>query len=631
MSALFRLHGQLQYILGINYLPPQFGHSGDFWKRPDYAGVEADLRKIKAAGIGAIRLPLPITVMTKAPDLDQGVIAGFEKILALADGIGLKVVPNLFHTGGFWKTDWLTSETAFCSDEVLGHEKTILAAFVTPHKNDPRIIAWDICNEPWWIFGTAWQKDAERFRPQLRSWVAKFCAAMRALGASQPLTIGVDHAGICQEVGADVDAIAANVDFTSPHFYSRYIIGEILIDETNTLRDTYYGPFNFARATPRGKPGGCFEFGNSTQFISEAKQAPHMRVALYSSLAAGANLWFPWVYQDFAPSDYKDYNHQPHELCFGMWRADGSPKPAVAELTAFAQTLGHLQAGGYERALPTAALLCPRDWYGNLKHNAKAYFNAFCLAREAGFAVDFVPITGDLSPYQLLISPTTDYHLDELHKIRDYVSAGGTLLMSPTNLYLVTRHIQEVFGVITEEVLNMPTWITTRAEVDLPFLPAGKRMTFFSSQLTGTYQYHFTPNGCQVLLRDTFGRPALTRHAFGKGTAMALSFPLEYAMAVIPHAHQTLPAYTIYAAAAAAANLKSPVHAAHPQIETALLHGQDSLVAIFINHEPTPITAPVDLATSFESITSFPDGKPVADPHAIALAPSGVALIRYAR
>lgn len=628
-DGLFEVRGRRQYVMGINYLPARFGHSGDFWKTTDYTDVVRDFKIIRTIGIEAIRLPLPITVMPRAGQIDQDIVRAIDKVIGLAADAGLLVVPNLFHTGGFWKTDWVTSETAFSSPEVLKHEAEILRLIVGKYRDDERILAWDICNEPWWIFGTAWQKDKARFRKPLVEWVKKFTAEMRKIGASQPFTIGVDHAGVCQEVGAEIDAIGAVIDFTSTHFYSRYIIGEFLIDETNSIRDTYYGPFNLVRATPRGKDGGPFEFGNSTQFISEKKQADHMRVTFYSSLANGASCWFPWVFQDFAQSSWKDYRHQPHEIYFGMFRADGSEKPVVEEIRRFSRMIKTLEPEKHRRVTPKAAILASKDWYGDLAFCSRAAFNAFCLAKEAGIDTDHAKMSDDWSPYRIIFCLTTGLTIDDMDKIRKYVENGGVFVVSPTSSYLNIRYLQELFGVTTEEAIYLTDSVAVKVDRNWNGLKKGVRMEFSSPKLDGKFLYSVSPAGCDVVMSDTLGRPAMTCHKAGKGYAVLLSFPLEYAMAVIPHAHQEIPAWQVYRAIAALTDVARPVNAEHPYIETGVLEGRDSTIAMFINHERTAVTAPVKVVREPRRVFELLSGKPVKTWQKLALDPSEVRVWRF--
>ena len=57
-----------------------------------------------------------------------------------------------------------------------------------------------------------------------------------------------------------------------------------------------------------------------------------------------------WCYADYDPAIWATppLDEAPHERTFGLWRADGTPKPAVAEIAAFA---------GQDRLEPA-----PHDW-----------------------------------------------------------------------------------------------------------------------------------------------------------------------------------------------------------------------------------------------------------------------------
>jgi hypothetical protein len=44
-----------------------------------------------------------------------------------------------------------------------------------------------------------------------------------------------------------------------------------------------------------------------------------------------------WCYSDYDPALQRTppFDHAPHELSFGLWRADGAPKPSAEVVAAF--------------------------------------------------------------------------------------------------------------------------------------------------------------------------------------------------------------------------------------------------------------------------------------------------------
>ncbi len=77
--------------------------------------------------------------------------------------------------------------------------------------------------------------------------------------------------------------------------------------------------------------------GPST-LIEEAEAAEYVRRVLPGLREAGATGAMLWCYSDYHPATFA---HPPldeavHERSFGLWRADGSPKPAVDVVRSFA-------------------------------------------------------------------------------------------------------------------------------------------------------------------------------------------------------------------------------------------------------------------------------------------------------
>ena len=68
-----------------------------------------------------------------------------------------------------------------------------------------------------------------------------------------------------------------------------------------------------------------------------ARPRPLRRRALEGLRRAGCLGALLWCYSDYDPALWENppFDLAPHERTFGLWRADGSPKPAVAAIAAF--------------------------------------------------------------------------------------------------------------------------------------------------------------------------------------------------------------------------------------------------------------------------------------------------------
>ena len=86
----------------------------------------------------------------------------------------------------------------------------------------------------------------------------------------------------------------------------------------------------------------------STLLVEEDAAAAYTAAALEALRRAGCLGAMLWCYSDYDPALWESppLDLAPHERSFGLWRADGSPKPSVAVVAAFA---------GAERCAPRHA------------------------------------------------------------------------------------------------------------------------------------------------------------------------------------------------------------------------------------------------------------------------------------
>lgn len=134
---------------------------------------------------------------------------------------------------------------SWCSNDAM--YDSFFRKMVGAHKNDERILLWDICNEPYSFGGNA---EYEAFmEPYETKWLKKMCDMCREVGASQPC--GISHyAG-----PADLGSVEKTVSFTDVmlihpyYFYSDEDAknlpqegGDKLLDLANELSARYNKP-----------------------------------------------------------------------------------------------------------------------------------------------------------------------------------------------------------------------------------------------------------------------------------------------------------------------------------------------------------------------------------------------------
>jgi hypothetical protein len=139
----------------------------------------------------------------------------FEITLELAEKVNCRVMPCLFNRwhdsaldyGGIYidhflpKTSWVQKAKMF---------NNFLEAVVGLHKDDKRILAWDLCNEPF-SYSCTRESIPDIVQAEM-TWLKSLHDLCKDLGAQAPLTVGI-HPGVPLEV---VDPIC---DILSIHPY----------------------------------------------------------------------------------------------------------------------------------------------------------------------------------------------------------------------------------------------------------------------------------------------------------------------------------------------------------------------------------------------------------------------------
>jgi len=188
-------------IRGFNY-QPSYGSSGfELWQKFDQAVIDRELGLGKKyfPGMNAIRLWLSWDSFLRDP---KRFARNFDTSLGIAAKYGLTVMPVLFNRwhdavldyGGIYldhflpKVSWVQRPGMF---------DRYLEVIVGGHKDDSRILAWDLCNEPY-----SYSCPRESI-PQIvqaeTAWLQGLYDKCKALGAKSPITVGI-HPGVPLEI-----------------------------------------------------------------------------------------------------------------------------------------------------------------------------------------------------------------------------------------------------------------------------------------------------------------------------------------------------------------------------------------------------------------------------------------------
>jgi hypothetical protein len=187
---------EMSQVRGFNY-QPSYGSSGmELWMQFDAGTIALELNQGKKyfPHMNAIRLWLSWDAFKRNP---QRFSNRFEQALAIASSYNLVVMPVLFNRwhdngldyGGIYLDHFLPNASWIRQP---GMFEAYLQAVVGGHAQDARILAWDLCNEPFSYLVP--QSALPDIAHAEYAWLEYLHRGCKTLGAQAPITVGV-HPG----------------------------------------------------------------------------------------------------------------------------------------------------------------------------------------------------------------------------------------------------------------------------------------------------------------------------------------------------------------------------------------------------------------------------------------------------
>jgi len=322
-----------------------------WWSKFDLAVVEADFERIAACGLDSVRMFLTWEDFQPAPDrVDPWMLERLVEVADLAGGLGLALIPTLFtgHMSGVnWIPTWALGGSSrdprfrvvsggrvvhtglrnWYTDSAVGDAQVLFAAEAAAAlAGHEAVWAWDLGNE-----------NSNCVIPSTRSaaraWLARLSSAIRSADATALVTVGLHMEDLEEDRRLGPAEASEACDLLSMHgypIYARWADGPT---------DHQVLPF-LARVTQWLGEGGDLvfsEFGLPSLVVEDDAGAAYTARALEELRCAGCLGALLWCYSDYDPALWESppFDLAPHERSFGLWRADGSPKPAVAAIAAF--------------------------------------------------------------------------------------------------------------------------------------------------------------------------------------------------------------------------------------------------------------------------------------------------------
>jgi len=634
--SYFQRDGKPIYLIGVNYWPRS--HATQMWKEWDPAEIEADVKQMKALGMNVFRAFLYSEDFMPEPGrLNEEALRKLDELLAICARYGLWVIPSFFvghMSGENWDLPWRKGRDFYTDPFMVANEARYVQGIAERYAANPTVLAWLLSNELPLYAGDPEPETAHR-------WTRRMYGAVKAVDQEHPVSTGdgIFSRGFLAEYILPVE------DFLGPHVYGW---------DNDALRWSYTHAAR-VKAAALGKPVLLEEFGSSKAQVSEANEACYYRVALFSTFVNGAAGALGWCFSDFKTWERRPYVHHPHELSFGVTRADGSPRPSALEIRRFSQLIAKIDLERYRLPSPQAAVLWPSVLYvrypfmaWRLKEDElrKVLLEAFTLAKMAHLDVGFLrelrrvnpedsktapegeEALGSPDPYRLVLIPFGRMLLSTFwRRLEAYVRGGGTLYYSFGHDPWCPM-LEELFGVRHQLRYGVP---------DLPEEPYVKltfARSFHGVEEGEVYGYRvsgsvpdtaFCPveaTRAEVLAVDSSEKPALTLNRLGEGHAVFCAYPIEYYLINTVNVHADDGTYRLYQALSRLSQVENEFTADNPFVELGVLQGEAGERLLFvISHSWARIATRIAISRPVREITDLETG----EPRAVEQAPPGEA------
>ncbi len=612
-KVLKDLHGQPVYPIGVNYWPRRT--AVEMWTNWDPERISADLQEIRALGLNTVRFFLRTADFADANgSIDPKALEKLDTFLALCREHGLYALPSFFvgHMSGMnFPIPWEQGRDFYTDPEVLARSRRFVQAIVARYRDEAAILGWLLSNE-------ITNHTDKRETHILLEWMRNLYQAIREIDPRRPIAPG-DGADDLKGLGLGypegtlkgIEEMKGGEDFVSLHHYYGFYYGD-----GDTMRFSH-APAAVVRLCDIGLPVLVEEFGVSTALWSEAAQAAYFRVLLFSTWAAGAAGALAWCWSDFPTADLPPYSHQPHELFFGITRADGSEKPAAGEMRRFAHLMGELDGTRFAPTPPQAAILVPNTFYINYPFRnvnrlrlLEILLESYTLVRMASFDVVFIREPA-LPPegVRLLLIPYGNLLASTWYDLGAWVEAGGVLWAGFGG---AVPNLERLFGVRPG---RSPSAFTPpqggmgelRLVEALGDLQAGEQIALPAANAP---YLPIIPTKAKVLAVDGDGRPALTVHSVGRGKAFFCPRSLEWLLTTGIEPNRRSPLHRLYRALRTEAGITAPFEARHPALSLSVLESESGTrLLVAINHSDAPLEEEIHSKEPLRRVLDIESGK----------------------
>ncbi len=200
------LHAYTDYgwLRGLNCIPSWGARIEEAWWSYDPKAFRAEMALVRQIHGNSVRLWIEFSAWMADP---EKVTASFLDAVDAIDKAGMTTMPCLFNRWHDSRWDYGGTYTEDLTRD-WGPKLEYVRALVTPLAADPRILCWDLCNEP-----QAFNLDTDPNRKEF-AFLQAVANCVRAAGAKQPITIGT-------MAGSNIETFASLCDVLCAHPYPR--------------------------------------------------------------------------------------------------------------------------------------------------------------------------------------------------------------------------------------------------------------------------------------------------------------------------------------------------------------------------------------------------------------------------
>lgn len=338
----------------------------------DPAATRRDFRRARSVGFDCLRVFVRWADLQPSEDtIDAQVLTRLVDAADAAAEAGVELIVTLFvgHMSGVnWSPGWATGGTDgdrrfrvvvpgraptpgrvlrnwYSDPGIVAAQERLATCAARALSGHPALWLWDLGNEN---SNCTIPPDAA----VAGAWLERMTAAIRASDPGRPITVGIHMEDLEDDRRIGPAEVARHCEVVSMHGYPAYTAWAEGPTDDQLLP--------FLALITRWMAGGAEvlfeEFGLPTgspsttgpgALVDEAGAAAYTGRALDGLRRAGCTGALLWCFADYGPALHGNppFDKALHERSFGLWRSDGSAKPAVGEIPG--------QAGRRTVALPT--------------------------------------------------------------------------------------------------------------------------------------------------------------------------------------------------------------------------------------------------------------------------------------